>query len=140
MEYCSMKIFDKSIELARALMTKDWNGRRCFHLSFVYRKTQLMVVAENSTKTSSRNRFNSKSVLLKKGQCSELRAFISIKNKFIDFDWKKSTMVNIRLGRNGELLNSCPCGSCSNLIKYVEVGSLWYSRDEGDFQNYYLPK
>jgi hypothetical protein len=135
-----MKIFDKSVELARALMTKDWNGRRCFHLSFVYRKNQLLVVAENSTKTSSRNRFNSKWDLSKKGQCSELRAFISIKNKFNDFEWKKSTMINVRLGRNGELLNSRPCVSCSNLIKYMEVGSLWYSTDTGNFQNYYLTK
>ena len=129
------KIQKQSIEIARAAFPSDFGERRCFHISFLFRKNRLLCFAENSSKTHARNRYNSKWDLGLKKQCSELRLFLIARSKFKEIDWGKMTIVNVRLGRKMEVLNSAPCAACRNLLSFLSPRELQFSTEEG-FKNY----
>ncbi len=123
----------RAIEIARAAFPVDFGGR-CRHFSFLYKGSKLICFAQNSVKTHARNRYNGK--FLEAGACSELNCFIKVKNKISDLNWKKLTMVNIRLGKNGELLNSRPCKFCQHLcFNFLGIRDLSFSTEEG-FKEY----
>ena len=125
----------RAIEIARAAFPTDFGDRRCFHVSLLFRGSKLLCFAENSAKTHARNRFNSKWDLGLKKQCSELRLFLAARSKIKEINWNKMTIINVRLGRRMEVLNSKPCLSCSNLVKFVSPKALQYSTEEG-FKEY----
>ncbi len=134
------KLFRKSLELSRALFPiniEERNGRRCVHFSILWDKNRLLVIGENKINTNPRNRFNLRDFDIgMKGTCSELNAFIQAKNKYSDINWKKVTMVNIRIDLNGNIRNSCPCNACKNLITYISPKNIFFSNDNGEFQEY----
>ena len=128
------KIQKQSIEIARAAFPADFGARRTLHFSFLYRGSKLLCFAENSEKTHARNRYNRK--FLESGACSELNCFIKIKNKISDLNWAKMTMVNVRLGRKMEVLNSRPCKFCENLVfNFLGIRDLSFSTENG-FKKY----
>lgn len=132
-----MSIFEKSVEIASAMYPNDFGDRRCFHVSFLYNKNKLICCAENSAKTSPRNRYNSKWDLGIKGMCSELRVFLMAKNKFENLDWARTTLVNIRIGKDGTIKNSRPCASCRSLIVgYLGMKKIFFSNDLGQFEKF----
>lgn len=123
----------RAIEIARAAC--QFNGKRTFHLSLIFRKNKLLCFAENVAKTHTRNLYNCSFSVDKKGRCSELSAFLLAKSKFRELDWNKITIVNIRLGRDLEILNSRPCSSCESLYAFINPRKLVYSTPEG-FKTY----
>mgnify|MGYP007100041426 CR=1 FL=1 len=132
-------ILNKSIELARAMYPANisTDERRCFHFSFIWDKSKLLVAAQNKQGTHPRNRFNLKEFDISlKNQCSEMRAFIIAKSRFEKLNWKKVKMVNVRLNRRGEIKNSRCCPACSNLINYLGIKNLYFTDDNGEFQKY----
>lgn len=135
------KLFKKSIELSRALFPADFEkeDRRCFHYSFLFNKTKLLVIAENKDSTHPRNRFNLKEFDISlKGVCSEMSLFLKAKSKFNNLNWKKLTLINVRLNRNGEVSNSCPCNSCKSLINYLGLRNVYHSNESGGFTEYFI--
>lgn len=47
---------------------------------------------------------------------------------------KDYTLVNIRLGKRGNLLLSRPCNHCSRIISEFKIGEVWYSNNFGLFE------
>lgn len=128
------RIFEKSLELARALYPSDFGERRCWHLSLVFERTKLVIAAENSVKSHPKNLYNLKNFdIAKKGCCSEL-ILARRARKFDSLDWRRITFINIRINRNGELKNSAPCSSCQNLLfGYLGVKNCYHTDDDGNF-------
>lgn len=135
----SMKILTRSLEIARALAPTDFKKeeRRCFHFSFIWKNSSLITIGQNNLKTNAKNRFNLKeNWILNKKTCSELAAFTKIKSTFNIDMWRRLSMVNVRIDRNGEIRNSHPCPACRNLIAYINPSSVWFTNNLGEFEQY----
>jgi len=131
-------ILNRSLEIARALYSVDFGGRRCWHLSLLFERSKLLLIAENSTKTHARNIHNNQKAkfdLGKKQTCSEMVLFRRAKNKFANLKWNRWTLVNIRIDALGQVKNSYPCVHCENLlIDYLKIKKLYYTTEQGDFE------
>jgi hypothetical protein len=130
------KIFQKSLELAYAQFP-DWNNdTRTFHVSFLFERTRLLCMAQNDPRTSTRNIYNNvkKFDMGVKARCSELNLFLKAKNKFDSLDWHRLKLVNVRINAHGELKMSRPCTSCCSLLHYLDVRTVYYTDDNGNFQ------
>lgn len=115
----------------------DFGLKRCFHISCLFDKTKLLIVAENEQKTHPRNLRNVKGFDISlKNRCSELNLFIKAKNRFEKLDWKRLTIINVRIDQNEIVRNSCPCGACQNLLNYLDVRNIFHSTDNGDFSRF----
>lgn len=133
------KQFKKSLELSRALFptVEERNGRRCIHYSFLFNKTKLILVAENKQSTHTVNRYNLKKFDISlKNICSECRLFLKAKSKFDNLNWKKLTVINVRVNLNGEICNSRPCSACENLLRYISPGEVYYTNNSGEFEEF----
>lgn len=132
-------ILDRSIDIATALYPTDLSKekRRTFHFSILYKNNKVLCIAENIHKTHPRNRFNLRDFdVSMKGVCSEMSLFLKVKSKFDNLDWRRLTLVNVRVDRNGQLRNSAPCPACKNLLRYVGVSSVYHTTDKNGFQKY----
>ena len=130
------KIFNKTIELARAMYPAEFgkNQCRCFHVSALFNKSRLLAVAENKQKTNPRNKFNLISFDIgAKNTCSEMALFLRVKNKFDKLNWRKVVMVNCRIDQRGNIRNSKACPACQNLIKYIGLKYLYHTTESGEF-------
>ncbi len=119
------------------------NRKPHLHWSFLYDKSKLLVIGENKLGTHPRNRFNLKEFHVSmKSICSELNLFIRAKSKFniYEMDWKKLILINVRLNRNEEISNSCPCKACQNLINYIGLKNIYYTTDTGEFEKFEILK
>lgn len=56
--------------------------------------------------------------------------FTKIKNQY-DVNWKKIKIVNVRIGRDGEVKNSAGCTFCFNLFRYLEVPFIYHTTSDG---------
>lgn len=119
-----MKILQKSLDLAYSIFPGEFDTKT-FHLSFLFDKNRLLGIGQNSLKTHTRNRYNCEYDLGKKGTCSELNLFLGLKNRNID--WKRSSLVNVRIDRNNKTAIAKPCDSCINLIKYLGIRIIYYT-------------
>lgn len=135
-----MNKFAKSIEIAHALFdSKRDYGQRCNHFSFVYYKSRLISIARNSIKTHPINLYNPRyglsgaDITYTKGSCSELNAFIKIRN-LTNIPFNKLTLINIRIDNNGRLALSRPCSSCFSLLRYLNPKEIFYSNFFGEFE------
>lgn len=136
-----MNIQNRITEIGFALFNPKTHGARTFHLSAIINKNRILSLATNSAKTHPLNirnpkfGFDGKEITDTKGTCSELAAFIKAKNKG-NIDFGRCSLINIRIDREGKLRNSRPCFSCSNLIKYMALRSVYFTDDVGNFQKY----
>jgi hypothetical protein len=127
----------KSLELAKALLPDHFECRT-FHITALFERTRLICVGQNKPQTHAKNLWNNRRNfdLGQKNTCSELDSCLRARKKFSNLDWKRITMVNVRLGRNGEVLMSKPCQSCESLIEYLKPGQIYYTTNEGNFTEY----
>lgn len=137
-----MNKFDKSIEIAFALFEKQRDfSQRCNHFSFIFLRNRLLTIARNTLKTHPINLYNPKyglsgaDITYTKGSCSELNAFIKIRN-LTNIPFNKLTLINIRINNNGDLALAAPCSSCSSLIKYLSPKEVFYTNNFGEFDEF----
>lgn len=134
-----MKIFNRSIEIARALFNPETHNPRCFVCSVGFYKNKIIGIGINSDKS---NPINLRNPLIcrrtgekidKMSTCAELSLALTIKNRTnIEFD--KINIVNVRLTRDGKLGNSRPCLSCFSLLQYLKPKNLFYTLDSEIFE------
>lgn len=132
-------MFERAIEIARGLWSPS-HPLRCFHTTVIFNKGKVVSIGINGPKTHTANTFNPKfvskvNVKLDGGCCSELKAILYFKNR-TNIPSKKCSLVNIRINKKGEIKNSRPCASCENLLKYFEFNKVYYSTNEGNFEQY----
>lgn len=132
-------VLKKSSEIALAMFPaeKKWSSRTR-HITCIWDKTRLVSVGENSEKTHTINRRNNKNNfdLGQKRCCSEWSAINRAKNTRSNLNWKKLTIVNIRVGRKKEFLMSRPCIFCQSLLQYFSCSKVFYTDNNGEFQRY----
>lgn len=126
-----MNIF-KYVELAKALKPEK-HEMRCFHVSFAVYKQKIVSIGINNKKTNPLNLRNRKrnsngiDYSDTKASCSELICLKKVKNT-TNIDFKKISLVNIRVDRNGEICNSKPCESCQKLIDFLGIKKVSWSK------------
>lgn len=137
-----MNKFEKSKEISFALFEKERDfSQRCNHFSFVFYKNRLISIARNSYKTHPINLYNPKygtsgaNISSSKGSCSELNAFIKIRN-LTNIPFNKLTLINIRINNNGEIALARPCSSCFSLIQWLSPKEVFYSTNLGEFEEF----
>lgn len=131
---------DKSrrlIEIAKALYSPN-HSNRCFHVTFIIKKGKIQTIGINSSKTHTRNlKFNYYSnngmdLRREVGLHSELSAIIKGGRE----DYSDCDFVNVRLNREGILLNAKPCRGCSSALSQTGYRSLLFSNSTGHFEEY----
>lgn len=136
----NLKLADKSKELAAAMFDINSNIR-CQHFTFVYFKGRIVTIGKNSEKTHPINLMNfnrakvEKERLNIKGTCSELDAFIKLRNTTnIPFD--KVEIYNLRVNRNGAFDMAHCCNFCVSLIQYMNPKKFYYTDNKGEWIKY----
>ncbi len=126
------------MEIARALYPVDFGARRTFHITCIFERTKLISVGENSIKTHVINRRNNKNKfnLAEKGSCSELQAVLKLKNQRNFVDWKKLSIVNLRINKDNNFCMSRPCSFCQSMLKYFNCRNVYFTNELGKFQKY----
>lgn len=129
--------FNKLIEISRALNDPKRELRN-FHTSFLLFKNKIVAIGVNQDKTHPINLRNKKfdrdgnDISGSKGTCSELNAFLKLRNK-TNIQSKKCSLVNIRIDRNNNLNFARPCQSCVSLLKFLEIKDVYFSNWDGNF-------
>jgi len=67
--------------------------------------------------------------------CSEWVCLNKIK-KTTNIDYNKLILVNVRIDREGSVRNSRPCKSCESLLKALQPKKVYYTNDNGEFEEY----
>ena len=131
--------YEKFKDLSKALMPEVMNQN--FHVSFVTWKGKVVAVGLNNKKTHPINLKNPKiskegeNVCTHKHTCSELNAFVKLKN-LTNVPFHKCSLVNIRILKNGTFGNALPCQSCESLISYLNLKTVHYTDSAGNLVEY----
>lgn len=109
-----------------------------FHCSFIIWRGRILAIGLNDVRTSPRNLLNpkfgrdGKDLSPLRGSCSEWRALRRVQNT-MNIPFKKTTMVNIRVGRDKRFRLSRPCESCRSLLKFFGLEKVLWTNDSGEF-------
>lgn len=99
---------------------------RCPHFAFLVKKGKILSAGTNNIRktvpTAHKNGYPYPY------RHAEIDSILSAP-RFINF--KKCTLVVIRVNKNGEILMSRPCKHCRNFIKKFNFKEVIYSTDEG---------
>ena len=132
-----MKILNKSLDLAKKLFPvhyKKTGSCRSYHFSFAFERNKLLSIGLNSYNLSNKakyfaDRYNVDSLQ----EWPTLHAEVDMLSKL----WSnyqigsRTKVVVLRLNRYGELCESHPCSSCTEILKAVGISELWYSSNGG---------
>lgn len=135
------KLFNRSIEIARALKPKLETGRS-FHVSFAIKKGKIIKLAcNNYNKLHNINRFpryiNWRN--LPGEYKASLHSESALAIKMGEEDWSDYELLNIRIGNLNQPLNSCPCPNClKSVIIPLQPKKVFYSDNEGSYKELIL--
>lgn len=133
-----VRIFNKIKEISYALYNKNPLN---FHTSFIIHKGRIISIGVNNKKTHPGNLFNPKinrrgdDISPIKGTCSEFNAIIKLKNT-TNFPTNKCILINARIDRNKLFNLARPCNSCQSLLRYFEFKHIFYTGEDGTFEEY----
>lgn len=127
--------FERFTDIAYALKPKFFDQKYHFHVSFIVQRSRILSIGVNNPKkTHPRNlgmkyrdhRGNDVSDMV--GIHSELASIIRLG----ETDCRRYKLVNVRIDNHGQLVNSCPCEGCLNLVSQVGFREVWYTNN-GNF-------
>lgn len=120
---------NRLIQIAQSLIAK--RSGRSFHISFILKNNQLLVTATNDyTRLHPYHKYgiykpykdgNENYVA---GRHSEINAISTYLNKFGNLDMSGLTLMNVRIGYNGEVMSSMPCKNCSRILNSFSFKSI----------------
>jgi deoxycytidylate deaminase len=128
-----MRNFTRLVEISKAMKPTFQTGK-FFHVTFVLKSGKIIVIATNDynkrnvVASSYTPTKNSNSETYISGIHSENKALGKIKYRD---DVEDLVLVNIRIGNNGELSNSCPCSNCAYYIGKMGIKKMFYSTNNG---------
>ena len=135
-------IIDRSLELSRSLFPTAYCEKkkyRTYHFSFAWRSNRLLSIGQNDPdKTNAKamwfaKRFNNKKQLAYPYLHAEVDMLSKLWGRYyID---SKMKVVVLRINSKGELKNSKPCSSCSNIFDALGVSRVWHSTNQGTIIN-----
>lgn len=130
---------NRIIEISRAIYPKTEDSPRARHLCFAFKKSKLLAVGLNQTKSNPRNlRFNhidrdGNHFGHLAGIHAELDAVIKLGYQE---SYNKITLVNVRLNMQNEVCLSKPCAACSQLISQIQPKKVIYTNSRGGFEEF----
>jgi hypothetical protein len=132
-------IVDRSLNLARSLFPTIYDGKkkyRTFHFSFAWKSNRLLSIGQNDPENTNAKAmwFARKFRNRQQVRYPYLHAEVDMLSKlwgryYIDSRMK---VVVVRINSNGELKNSKPCPSCSNILEALGVDKVWHSNSQGN--------
>ncbi len=133
--------FQRYIDIAQALYEKD-SDCRCQHVAVCCVKNRIVAIGRNSKKTSSFNLYNPKIGVLDgrditstTGVCAESASLKKLRN-LTNIPFKKIKMFVVRINNNRQVANSKPCFSCASLVRFLEVGDVFYTTNDGGWEKF----
>lgn len=118
---------------------EEFNGR-CFHLSFILHGSKILSYAQN---TYDHHHLEHKFGVYKDSRCnhsyqsgrhSEAEVIKKFENMIRFPEWKKYTLVNVRVDNNGKLNYAAPCNNCwFNLIEPRGFRRIYFSNNKETF-------
>ena len=136
--------FQKFIEISKALQPihHNYDLNRTFHVTFALHKKKTVAIGINSIKTHPNiHKLDYRS---EEGEDlrtiarmhSELNCILKLQNKYGVEDLSDIAFVNVRLDKMGNVRYAKPCNGCSHLLRQVGFKKLYYSLNNGEFQNF----
>ena len=135
-----MKIIHKTIKKAY----DNWEPSpliRCYHYCAAFDGTRMIEFARNNpVKMSTKafrmgQRFNIPKYLEYPYVHSESHLISKLLDRYNSIDPNWSICV-LRINRQGLILGSKPCINCDKLLKAVGLNTIYYSTDDGNFEDY----
>ena len=111
---------------------------RTFHTTFLLKKNRLQKIGINLNKTHPANlKYNyftkdGNDIRSMVGVHSELSAIL----KYGKEDCSDCVFVNIRIDKKGKLAMAKPCKGCQDLLKQIGYKKLFFTNEEGEFQEW----
>lgn len=131
-----MNFLDTSLKLARELLPLS-TDKFC-HATFIFERNKLLSIGQNNMRNASNRaayfgrRYKLPDFVTYAFEHAEINAISKIWSKiYID---SRLRLVNVRMGRRGQLLMSKPCGNCQSVLDALGVSKVWYSTNEGFIQ------
>lgn len=125
----SNKLIKRIVEVAKALREKEQTGQ-FFHVSFICKGVRILAIGMN-------NYYKSHPICrlhpYKAEECS-IHSELSATIKFGEEDLSHYSFFNVRIGNNGNVMNSKPCAGCQSLLKQLNVRRFFHSTDDGEFK------
>lgn len=119
--------FSKYIDLAQCLIDKPESDYK--HFSFIIQKNRIRAIGWNSLRTHP--------LAFKMGyKYSFVHSELSAITRFEGppKELKNCTMVNVRLGKEGNILYSRPCKHCLKLLNAFNMRNVFYTTKQGCFE------
>jgi hypothetical protein len=132
----NIKIYNRAVEMAKALMPNNIDGKS-YHCSFAVRKSRIVCVGQNSyTKLHPYHKWgkykNHKN--LPGEYRPNLHSECSLAIRLGEEDLSDYTILNIRINRRGQPVMSDFCPNCFRLLRDLNARKLFYSDQEGNLQ------
>lgn len=124
-----MNILKKVEKIAWQKLSRDYSGR-CYHIAAIFRGNSILAVGQNSKKT------HPKILDYDYHDFSKLHAELAACIKFGQVDCRKYNIAVIRIDRNGEFNQSCPCDGCKSVIKQLKFKKVYFTNNEGLWDSY----
>ncbi len=117
---------DRLITLAKTICPLNYS-LKCSHVAFLIKKNKIVKIGWNKNKTTPKNRWHP---YVKKITGIHAELDVIIKQGLEDLSSYK--LVVIRVDKNGNVSNSCPCQGCKSVIDQFNVGEIWHSNSNGE--------
>lgn len=113
---------------------------KTFHTTFILKKNKIQKIGINNDKTHPANlkyRYEGK-------DGTDIRRFVGVHSelsailKYGKEDCSDCVFINVRIDRNGDTAISKPCMGCQDLLKQVGFKRLFFSTENGNFEEWKL--
>lgn len=117
------------ITISRGLIDRG-RGEQ-WHFSFIVKRNKVISIGwNNKRKTHAANRRFNYRFDYPHSELVAINGFPYSKDELPYF-----TLINVRIGRVGDILISRPCPHCYNLLKLLGISSVYYTTNKGEFTN-----
>lgn len=125
------KGINKAIEISHALKGKNLSNGRCFHTTFVFKKSRIVSIGVNNyfkshPKILEYPYLNKNGERYNTGIHSELSAILKLKMN----DFSNLELLNLRLDKHDNLCYSKPCFGCSALLNQLNFKNIFFSNEK----------
>ena len=133
-----MRFIKRSVDIAQSLFPQTYEertGYRTYHFAFGWYKNTLLSIGQNRPDAPSgkalkfAKRFNNSETI----KYPFLHAEVDLISRLWGRHYinNKLKVVVVRLNRFGQMQNSKPCSSCSNILNALDVNKVWWSTKQG---------
>ena len=119
----------RTLDLAKAACPLNFE-RRASHIAFLIKKNRIVHIGLNSAKSHPITKGHQYKDYQHTGVHAELNVCIKSGKENLN----KYKLVVVRINRLNQIKYSKPCIGCQGIIHQFNVGEVWYSTDDGIFE------